>query len=854
MNTSSASDGYRDPQRWKQMEALLDVIDALDPQEVPEYLKRACVDDPLLAEQVLRFWQRAQGAADLLEAPILDGLHLLLDEESRLSSELANIPDCRVLEKIGEGGMGRVYLVEQNTPARRLVALKVLTSAYSSELLKRFQLELGALARMDHENVARLYQFGFTPDRQIPFYLMEYFPGVPITEFAQQHHLALDQRLQLMLQVLQGVQHAHQKGLIHRDIKPSNILVASKDGRTQVKLIDFGIAKALGEDAIKSEALTEAGHVLGTPCYMSPEQWDPGSESLDIRSDIYSLGAVLYELVSGRPIVDSEALRGLPLSGKIAHLRKNRPLLPSKISFDLPRDLDWVFERATCLDKAERYQSIFHFAADLEAILAHRPVTARPKFSAWYIARKFLRRHRQGVVLGVVAFVILALFTGLSIRSHLRNQAAERRTQDAFLVLGTALATPNIRLQGAGVTLVDALKTLAETMPKKLDPLVRAKVLTTMAETLSSLDDNEQALCFATEAAELLTLDFADPRDIAANQLVLARIHQLAGDLDLAEPLYTAALNSGELGQYKESRAQSGRAEVFRLSGLPELAIPIYEALPEDEFNTKGQIARWRGLADCYASVGATEEAIAMFDWALQVANRAFGESSADALTTRIMYYHHLRQLGRLDAAASKLGILFNQAKQRFGMHHRLTLDAWLALTSAELAEACVVSPTERPEHILAIAEELDAPPVTWRVSLMASSTLRHQGRLEQAETVLEQLLDRQWARTGWADEDLLRTASNLADLYTVNGRPELGIAFLSDLLVARRNHQLSMGDADFIAHVTLAEALLALNRKAEAKKALLPLRLDRPLDQWEWRGSRDFKAYVKSLLVHTHP
>ncbi len=855
MNTNSASDGYRNPQRWKQMEALLDVIDALDPEEVPDYLKRVCADDLLLAEQVLRFWQRAQGAADILEAPIFDGLYLLFDEESRLSSELANIPDCRVLEKIGEGGMGRVYLAEQSTPARRLVALKVLSTVCSPEMIKRFQLELGALARMDHENVARLFQFGFTPNRQIPFYLMEYFPGLPITDFAHQQGLGLEQRLQLMLQVFQGVQHAHQKGLIHRDIKPSNILVASKDGKFQVKLIDFGIVKALSEDALSSEALTGIGHVLGTPCYMSPEQWDPGSESLDTRSDIYSLGAVLYELVSGRPIVDSEELRGLPLSGKIAHIRKNRPVLPSKIiGANLPRDLDWVFEKATCIDKAERYPSIFHFAADVEAVLAHRPVKARPIYSTWYITRKFLRRHRQALVLGLGLSLLLALLAGFSLRSHMRNLAAENRTRDALLALGTALATPNSRLMGAEVTLVEVFQTLGESMPANLDPLVRAKVFSSMAETLSSLEENELALCYAAEASELLTPGMVDARDIAANQLVLAKIHQHAGNFDLAEPLYTAALNSGALGYKENLRAQSGRAEVFRLSGQPELAIPIFEAIPEDQVSGMNQIARWRGLADCYASVGAHEEAIAVFDWALQVATRTYGEASPNTLMVQIIYYHHLRQLGRLDAASSKLGAVFRQAKRHFGLRHRLTLDAWLALTSAEVAENCEVFPTESPDQILAISEELNAPPVTWRVSLMAASRLRHQGRLDLAESVLEQLMDRQWARSDWQDEDLLRTVSNLADLYTVNGHPELGTEFLSNLLAARRNRGIPLGDADFIAHITLAEGQLALSRKPAAKAALLPLHLDRPIEQWEWRGSRDFKAYAQSLLLRARP
>ena len=324
----------------------------------------------------------------------------------------------RVLTVLGQGGMGVVYLAEQEHPIRRKVALKVVKVGMDTrEVVSRFDTERQALALMSHPNIARVLDAGAS-DQGRPYFVMEYVPGIPITDYCDRNRLPNRQRLALFITVCQAVQHAHQKGVIHRDLKPSNVLVAIEDGRPVPKIIDFGIAKATHQRLTEQTVFTRHGVLIGTPEYMSPEQADPGRLDVDTTTDVYSLGVILYELLVGVLPFDGDTLRKAAYAELVRIIQDDEPARPSlrvtslgadagnmanRRDTDVPSlrkqlrgDLDWIVLRALEKDRTRRYASASEFAADIERHLADEPVMACPP-SAIYRLKKTYRRHRVGV-------------------------------------------------------------------------------------------------------------------------------------------------------------------------------------------------------------------------------------------------------------------------------------------------------------------------------------------------------------------------------------------------------------------------------------------------------------------------
>jgi serine/threonine protein kinase/formylglycine-generating enzyme required for sulfatase activity len=353
----------------------------------------------------------------------------------------------RIIESIGSGGMGAVFLAEQERPVRRRVALKVIKLGMDTrEVVARFEAERQALAIMDHPNIATVLDAGATEEGR-PYFVMEHVAGVPLNAYCDQHQLSTERRLALFLQVAEGIQHAHQKGIIHRDLKPSNVLVAERGGEPAPKIIDFGIAKAVNQRLTESTLFTEVGQIIGTPEYMSPEQAEMRDLDLDTRTDIYALGVLLYELLTGTLPFDSKRLRQGGYAAIQRIIREEEPLKPStrlnrrgEEAVDLARkrhtdpralvrqirgDLDWIIMKAMAKDRARRYASASEFAADIRRHLRHEPVLAGPPGAA-YRVQKFIRRQR--VKLAVAAAVTL-LLAGISAMTWRITQNAHRDQQ-----------------------------------------------------------------------------------------------------------------------------------------------------------------------------------------------------------------------------------------------------------------------------------------------------------------------------------------------------------------------------------------------------------------------------------------
>jgi serine/threonine protein kinase/tetratricopeptide (TPR) repeat protein len=354
----------------------------------------------------------------------------------------------KLLEQIGEGGFGVVYMAEQSQPIRRKVALKVLKPGMDTrQVVARFEAERQALALMDHPNIAKVFDGGATPSGR-PYFVMELVRGVPVTEFCDQHHLTPRQRLELFVPVCRAVQHAHQKGIIHRDLKPSNILVTVHDTTPVPKVIDFGIAKALGQELTDKTLFTGFVQMLGTPLYMSPEQAGQTGLDADTRSDVYSLGVLLYELLTGTTPITRERFRqatydevrriireeespkpSTRLSGSkdsLAEISAQRQTEPAALAKLVRGELDWIVMKALEKDRSRRYETANGLAQDIERHLRDEPVLACPP-TLGYRLRKFVRRNRTAVAMVVVGLVLLVLFAGAS--GWMASEREHRRAQ-----------------------------------------------------------------------------------------------------------------------------------------------------------------------------------------------------------------------------------------------------------------------------------------------------------------------------------------------------------------------------------------------------------------------------------------
>ncbi|PAY16778.1 hypothetical protein CKO51_24875 [Rhodopirellula sp. SM50] len=413
-----------------------------------EFLDRACCGDLELRHRVIRLIESRDRLGDFMEPT-----HAF-DAPVKSSDRSGEKIDSYVLrELIGEGGFGVVYVAEQLHPICRRVAIKLIKPGMDSrQIIARFEAERQALAMMDHPNIARVLDAGSTAVGH-PYFVMELVNGMPITEYCRKQKLLLNARLQLMRSVCDAVEHAHKKGIIHRDLKPSNVMVTMHNGSPVVKVIDFGVAKAMHQRLTESTVYTAMGQLLGTPMYMSPEQAEMTSLDVDTRSDVYSLGVLLYELVTGMPPFDRKAFHMAGFEAKLQMIRETEPPRPSlrvstaakdqrviedprvvdsgRLSASLRGDLDWIVMKALEKQRERRYQSARELASDLDNHLSDRPVVASPP-SKLYRARKYLRRN-AAITTIVSSFAFLLVIGAILLAIFAVNQHRLASERAAFL-------------------------------------------------------------------------------------------------------------------------------------------------------------------------------------------------------------------------------------------------------------------------------------------------------------------------------------------------------------------------------------------------------------------------------------
>jgi len=504
------------------VEQLVHEALALADEQRAEYLERHCTGDKHLRAEVESLLAFEKDAQSFMEASALQVAAIALETEDRTFQEAvesghSSIGPYQLLRKIGEGGMGQVWLAQQSAPLQRQVALKLVRwGMYDATLLHRFQAERQSLAVMDHPYIAKVFEAGATAEGQ-PYFVMEYVAGVPITDYCDEKKLKIRKRLEVFIKVCEGVQHAHQKAIIHRDLKPANILVVEVDGKPTPRIIDFGLAKAIGTDMAGGPLHTRVGSFVGTPGYMSPEQSDPTAEDIDTRTDVYSLGVVLYVLLTGSLPFDTNEWKNKPVDEVLRRLREEDPVRPStKVSTDrenssaaaeargtepkhlvstLRSDLDWIAMKAVEKDRGCRYGTPSELAADIRRYLNQEPVTARPaRFS--YRVQKYVRRHRYSVAVAGVFIAVLIAFAAMQ-NIQLRKTRRERDRADRIteFMTGVFKVSDPFERVGSKVTAQELLDKASKDIDTGLakDPELQSRMMQVMGRAYMNLGLYSQA-------------------------------------------------------------------------------------------------------------------------------------------------------------------------------------------------------------------------------------------------------------------------------------------------------------------------------------------------------------------------
>ena len=603
------------------------------------FLADACADDTELRRRVDELL-RADAAAEGF-----------LSDSSGLDATGSIIGRYRLTERIGEGGGGVVYRAENIEEDLPPVALKVVKPGMDTEqVLGRFELERRSLARMDHPGIARVFDAGVTSAGR-PFFVMELVDGRPLTDFAEARGLTVPERLELFRDVCRAVQHAHQKGIIHRDLKPSNVLVTEVDGRPAPKVIDFGIAKAITEDSDLATDLTQQRLFMGTPQYMSPEQAGIDDLDVDVRADIYSLGVLLFELLTGNTPLDPRELREVGVGGfqrlvDAAVTPRPSRVAPPHLAKLLEQDLDWVVLMALERDRDRRYASVEQLADDVRRVLDVEPVLASPP-SGTYRMRKFVRRNRLAVGASAALLLMLVIAVVGTTIGYVEARAANRQLEQVLTYEQRRIAS--IDLSGMGTTTRDAL------IDRTRRGLLAAKwPAEEVTERIAALEKLIASTNFTSVAMDVTLAELIDPADEAIDA-------EFAGQpVRQAQIRYTLAKTADTLGLLSHAADLAQRAlEVQR------------DAFGDGHEETLDTIAL---LASLLRRLNRVDEASPLQDEIVRAWERFHGANSAHALAARIDQATLWTAQGKWDAVEVAYEDLLSRTERHLGPHDSTTL------------------------------------------------------------------------------------------------------------------------------------------------------------------------------------
>ena len=644
-------------------EAIFAEALCLPPEERAAFLAEVTKDNPELREEVESLL-RNHGDGEFLEEAAVAELRPTIHTASATEGPGDRIGRYKLLQQIGEGGCGVVYMAEQAEPIRRRVALKIIKLGMDTKsVIARFEAERQALAMMDHPNIAKVLDAGAT-DTGRPYFVMELVRGMKITEYCDEKKLPTQERLDLFMEVCNAVQHAHQKGIIHRDLKPSNVLVTVNDGVAVPKVIDFGIAKATSGQQLTDKTLfTAFEQFIGTPAYMSPEQAVLTSLDIDTRSDIYALGVLLYELMTGSTPFDAKELLEIGLDEMRRTIREEEPERPStrvsalpgqelsttaqhrgleapKLVSEIRGDLDWIVMKCLEKDRARRYETANGLALDIQRHLENEPVTACPP-SRWYAFKKSARRHRFGFAATAAVFVALAI--GLAIAGWMFTKERAAKLEQERLRRQAEIASA----QSLHVThfLEEALKGVGPSVARGRDTELLREILDRTAEQIEiDLQDEPEVEAHLLNVIGEVYLALGEPEKAQRN-------HQRA--LDLYVELWgrnhlDSARSLHNLGRAMAAGAQAAGAE----AAFQEALDIRTRLLGENHLDVADSLAR-RGITT--ASRGDHEEAEPILRQALALRRELLPAGDVAIAESLLFLGALLRHAGESDEAADLL-------------------------------------------------------------------------------------------------------------------------------------------------------------------------------------------------------
>ena len=808
-------------------EIFLDLVELPREQRAAE-LQRRTPGDPALRAAVQSLLDANDRAQGFLAGPTVEQSSVARATESG-EVPLQQVGPYKLLQVIGEGGFGTVYMAEQEQPVRRRVALKVIKLGMDTrQVVARFEQERQALAIMDHPNIAKVLDAGATENGR-PYFVMELVRGDPITQYCDASRLTPRQRLELFVPVCQAVQHAHQKGVIHRDIKPSNVLVTLHDGKPVPKVIDFGVAKATQARLTEKTVFTEFRQMIGTPEYMSPEQAEMSGLDIDTRSDIYSLGVLLYELLTGTTPFDARDLRSKAYaeiqrvirevdppkpSTRLESMREtigavaaHRNIEPRRLGTVVRGELDWIVMKCLEKDRTRRYETASSLAADVTNYLSGAAVSAASP-SAAYRLRKFVRRNKLS--LGVAASIFVALLVGLTLalwgldrarkaERIAQNEAAISKQINTFLIDMLRTADPN---RGANPNptvrdvLDDATRALdAGTLASQ--PQVESAVRATIGGALQSLgrlDDSVGQLRRALDAQRARAAAGAgDDAELARTLNLLGMVLAERGEFDEAERVTRESLELrrkrfgetsievGEtlsnLGTLRADQGDHAAAET-----LYRQSIDVQDKLPLSSFGedqktatmtrANHRVSSMNNLARSLRALGKLEEAERLYRRAIDESRAAMGPDNPIVVLPLTNLARLLNEQRRY-AEAEQLGReSLRVARAALPPGHTDVLLAMNGLGAALLGQAKYDAAEPVYRELLDAARKPGVPPALLTDALFSYWTiLADRGRFDEAEAVARELMNLTQAQPGPTGRAIALAQTRLAYVHAKRGQ-----------------------------------------------------------------------------------